>query len=119
MSYLLYIEGHVVTEMGEPCLLRNSGQNLFILKIWKNTAEGGHSSYLRNLSYNKKNCYNTDSSQVASRFSKNIKKSKIQAPHMSKVELPEFSGEPGTHTFSNLPIPQLWDANAWGKKINQ
>lgn len=38
---------------------------------------------------------------------------------MSKVELPEFSGEPGTHPFNNLPIPQLWDANAWGKKINQ
>lgn len=38
---------------------------------------------------------------------------------MSKVEPPEFLVEPGTHHFNNLPIAQLWDANAWGKKMNQ
>lgn len=38
---------------------------------------------------------------------------------MSKVELPGFSVEPGAHPFNNLPIPQLWDANAWGQKMNQ
>lgn len=78
----------------------------------------GHSSHLRNLSYNKKNCYNTDISQVASGFSRNIKKSKIQAPWISKVELPEFSVEPGTRPFNNLPVPQLRVANAWGEKMN-
>lgn len=36
---------------------------------------------------------------MASRFIKKIRKSKIQAPWVSKVELPEFSVEPGTHPF--------------------
>lgn len=98
--YLLYIERYTVKETGVFCFLRNSGQK--------------HSHFKDTM-----NCYNTDLSQVASRFSKKIKKSEIQASRMSKVELLEFSVEPGTHSFNNLPILQLWDFSAWGNKISQ
>jgi len=55
---------------------------------------------------------------MASGLSKKDQKSKIQAPWMSEEVVPDFSVELGAHPFNNSPIPQLWHAIVWGKKMN-